>query len=118
MNLGVLSTIQLKEMCSIWNVDPVSMPSADWTSNIPTLLLSGENDPVTPPEYGDLALSQLRSATHLVVSGTAHNTIHNPCIYEMVTDFYQSLNSQELDTKCASELKRPPFILSATGTSP
>ena len=76
------------------------------------------NDPVTPPEYGDLALSQLRNATHVVVSGTAHNTIHHPCIYEMVTGFYQDLNPQALDTQCAAELKRPPFILSATGTAP
>ena len=60
----------------------------------------------------------LRNATHVVVSGTAHNTIHHPCIYEMVTGFYQDLNPQTLDTQCASELKRPPFILSATGTAP
>ncbi len=118
MDLGVLSTTQLKEMCSIWNVEPVSTDSTGWTSDIPTLLLSGVNDPVTPPEYGDLALSQLRNATHVVVSGTAHNTIYHPCIYEMATDFYQDLNPQSLDTKCATELKRPPFILSATGTAP
>ena len=70
----------------------------------PQLLLSGANDPVTPPEYGDLALSQLRNATHIVVSGTAHNTIHHPCVYEMVTDFYQELSPQTLETKCASDL--------------
>ena len=118
MDLGVLSTIQLKEMCEIWNVPPVSDTTSDWTSDIPTVLLSGANDPVTPPEYGDLALSQLRNATHIVVSGTGHNTIHHPCVSEMVTDFYQDLSPQTLDTKCASDLKRPPFILSATGTAP
>ena len=118
MDVGVLSTTQLQEMCSIWAVEPASAQTTDWTSDIPTVLLSGVNDPVTPPEYGDLALSQLRNATHVVVSGTAHNTIHHPCIYEMVTEFYQDLNPQTLDTQCASELKRPPFILSATGTAP
>ena len=118
MNLGVLSTTQLQEMCEIWNVGAVSQTTSDWTSDIPTILLSGVNDPVTPPEYGDLALSQLRNATHVVVSGTAHNTIHHPCIFEMVTNFYQDLSPQTLETKCASELKRPPFVLSATGTAP
>ena len=28
----------------------------------------------------------------------------------MVTDFYQDLNPQALDTQCASELKRPPLF--------
>ena len=60
MDVGVLSTTQLQEMCSIWDVDPASTQTTDWTSDIPTVLLSGVNDPVTPPEYGDLALSQLR----------------------------------------------------------
>ena len=118
MDVGVLSTTQLQEMCSIWDVEPAITKTTAWTSDIPTVLLSGSNDPVTPPEYGDLALSQLRNATHVVVSGTAHNTIYHPCVYEMVTNFYQDLNPQALDTKCASELHRPPFVLSATGTAP
>lgn len=118
MDLGVLSTTQLKEMCAIWDVQPVGNQADNWTSDIPTMLLSGVNDPVTPPAYGDLALSQLRNATHVVVSGTAHNTIHHPCIYEMVTDFYQDLDPQKVQSDCTSDLERPPFILSATGTAP
>ena len=90
----------------------------EWVSQTPTLLLSGEFDPVTPPVYGDLALSMLRNATHLVVSGMGHNTIHQPCISDIVTAFYQSGKPEALDTTCASTLKRPPFILSATGTAP
>ena len=45
MDLGVLSTTQLKEMCEIWNVEPVPQTTSDWTSDIPTVLLSGANDP-------------------------------------------------------------------------
>ena len=48
-----------------------------------------------------MALSQLRNATPVVVSGTAHNTIHHPCISEIVTDFYQELSPQGVDTMCS-----------------
>ena len=118
MDLGVLSTTQLKEMCAIWDVKPVVNSTEQWTSDIPVLLLSGANDPVTPPSYGDLTLSQLRNAAHVLVAGTAHNTIHHPCIYDMVTDFYQDVAPQKVHSECATDLKRPPFILSATGTAP
>lgn len=118
MDLGVQSTIQLQEMCSVWPTVQVDSVATEWVSQTPTLLLSGEFDPVTPPIYGDLALSMLRNATHVVASGMGHNTIHQPCISEMVTEFYLSVTPQELDSSCATTLKRPPFILSATGTAP
>ena len=118
MDLGVQSTVQLQEMCSVWPTTQVNPISMEWGSQTPTLLLSGEFDPVTPPLYGDLALSMLRNATHLVVSGMGHNTIHQPCIADIVTEFYQSGKAETLDTTCASTLNRPPFILSATGTAP
>ncbi len=118
MDIGVLSTTQLQEMCAIWKTTPSTEPVLEWTSDVPTLLLSGEFDPVTPPAYGDLALSTLRNATHVIVSGMGHNTIHQPCISDSVTDFYQELEPQKLDVRCASEIRRPPFVLSAAGTAP
>ncbi len=118
MDIGVLSTTQLEEMCSIWNATPSTRPDLDWTSDVPTVLLSGEFDPVTPPAYGDLALSMLRNATHVVVSGMGHNTIHQPCISDGVTDFYQQLSPQNIEVDCAQSIRRPPFVLSAAGTAP
>ncbi len=46
-----------QEECGTWNVTRSpdvldTMPKSD----VPTLLLSGFFDPVTPPEYGELAL--------------------------------------------------------------
>ncbi len=118
MDLGVQSTVQLQEMCAAWPTSSATVLDTSWRSDIPTLLLSGAYDPVTPPQYGDEVLAHLTNATHVVASGMGHNTIHQPCISDMVTDFVNAQNPQTLDVACASTLQRPPFILSATGTAP
>lgn len=118
MDLGVQSTVQLQEMCAVWPTSSATVLDASWRSDIPTLLLSGAYDPVTPPQYGDEVLAHLTNATHVVAFGMGHNTIHQPCISDMVNDFVNTQNPQMLDVSCASSLQRPPFILSATGTAP
>ena len=117
--LGVQTTTQLQEMCGVWNTIPVGSDFFEpLRSDIPTLLLSGRLDPVTPASNGEVALQTLENAKHLVVSGTAHNTIQQPCVYNLVRDFMQSTDVQSLDDSCTTEPKRPAFILSATGTAP
>ena len=52
--------IDLLETCAQWNVDQLG-PSADLpvNSSIPTLLLSGYFDPITPPSYAEQVASTL-----------------------------------------------------------
>ena len=59
--LGALQTDSLQQVCPAW---PRGEIPADFKqsihSDVPVLLLSGEADPVTPPENGDLVESDLR----------------------------------------------------------
>ena len=73
MDLGVLSTTQLKEMCEIWITEPVPRR---YPIGLPIYQQcpSGANDRHATGIW-DLALSQLRNATHMVVSG--RHTYHS-----------------------------------------
>ena len=48
-------------------------------SDIPTLILSGTLDPVTPLEWGEEVARQLTNARHLVVNGGGHG-VGGPCV--------------------------------------
>ena len=59
--------------CTLWPSRPVA---AEWrapvTAPVPVLLLSGELDPVTPPEFGERVARSLPRSRHIVVAGGAH----------------------------------------------
>ena len=58
-----------------WNIlrgDHVPPPRSFRKLAIPTVLISGEMDPVTPPEQGELMRKYLTEAVHHVVPGAGH----------------------------------------------
>jgi pimeloyl-ACP methyl ester carboxylesterase len=61
--------------CKLWPSTPVP---ADWrtpvTGSVPVLLLSGELDPATPPEFGERVARSLPLSRHIVVPGGAHGS--------------------------------------------
>ncbi len=54
---------------------------------MPVLLLSGELDPVTPPEYGDQVAAHFPRATHLVAPGQGHIVTTRGCMGDLVSEF-------------------------------
>jgi len=57
-------------------------------SNIPTLLLSGFFDPVTPPEYGEIALQSFNQGQHLIDPVGSHGVAFNDdCTRGIVEEF-------------------------------
>ena len=59
----------LMEICSEW---PVGAPNESikqaFTSKKPSLILSGQFDPVTPPSYGEQLASNLENRLHLILT--------------------------------------------------
>ena len=76
-------------LCAAWH-DPATEP-VDRTpvaSSIPTLLLSGEFDPITPPRWADLAAGTLtRSHSHVVPMGGHGVGIDTQCGRALVGTF-------------------------------
>lgn len=59
--------------CDAWNVPPVTgQPIAPVSSDIPTLIVVGEFDPVTPPVWGALAAETLSKSRVISVRGEGH----------------------------------------------
>ena len=118
--LGALQTDSLKLVCPLW---PRGEAPADFKSPVPSsapvLLLSGEADPVTPPENGELTASQLGpKALHLVARGQGHIVIHRGCIPVLAADFIGSGDFESLDTGCVSEIGPQSFFLNYAGPTP
>jgi pimeloyl-ACP methyl ester carboxylesterase len=98
--------------CAAW---PVAVAPAECgepvRSEVPVLLLSGTFDPVTPPRWGAAAARHLPNGLHLVVPGT--HGVGGPCIDAIVKAFVERGSVEGLDTMCATQLQRPPFIVPA-----
>jgi pimeloyl-ACP methyl ester carboxylesterase len=82
---------QLEQMsaCDAWpkQTPDVSL-KAPIKSSIPTLILSGELDPLTPVEYGRLTASRLDRSYLIEVPGLGHSLLSNSeCAVEITEDF-------------------------------
>ena len=84
----------------------------------PVLILSGEFDPVTPPEYGDEAADQFANSLHLVGAGLGHIVSTHPCFSGILSQFIDSLDFDQLDTSCLDQLGPEPFFLNLLGPTP
>jgi pimeloyl-ACP methyl ester carboxylesterase len=97
--------------CSAWPRG--RMPEdfhAALVSAVPALLLSGELDPVTPPRYGDEALSGLSRGRHLIARGQGHNVVVAGCMPRLIGQFVRSADATRLDVRCLGDLvPTPPF---------
>lgn len=87
-------------------------------SDIPTLLLSGEFDPVTPPEYAEQVAAGLGNSRHLILPGHGHGVIGAGCMPRVVAAFLRTADPSGLDVTCLEELQPPPFFVSFAGPQP
>ncbi len=117
--LGTSQTERLRLVCENW---PRGELEAGFhepaTQDVPVLLLSGEADPVTPPEYGDEVAKFLPDSLHIVAPGVGHNVIPRGCVSKIVTRFIESGSLADLETACVSQIEPSPFFMSPAGPTP
>jgi pimeloyl-ACP methyl ester carboxylesterase len=106
-------------MCRVWprGVTPDDT-DAPLPRAVPALILSGDIDPVTPPEWGEAMAIDFPGSRHVVVPGTGHNTTFTGCVPDLIARFVERGGAADLDASCVSSLRRPPFVLGAAGTAP
>ncbi|WP_406672443.1 alpha/beta hydrolase [Natronospira sp.] len=117
--LGLNPLALLQAACAEW---PRADIPADFhqavASERPVLLLSGELDPVTPPEWGDQAAATLDNSRHVILKGKGHNVIHHGCLPFLVRDFLRNRDPAGLDSDCLSAMRPMPFFLDFSGPAP
>lgn len=113
--LGDYRLRQQREACAEWPRGQISKDySANVSSNIPALILTGQWDPVTPPRYGDIAARNFRNSLHIVVPAGGHgfNGVSNiECIDAINAKFINRGSVSGLDTSCVGTIRRTGFQL-------
>lgn len=103
--------------CSFWpRGDIPESYYAPVRSEKPVLILSGADDPVTPPIWGDKVAKDLPNSKHIVVPGAGHNTLARGCVPMLMAKFLTESSVQGLDPSCLQTLGRPPFFVTPTGS--
>ncbi len=109
----------LLEICKLW---PRGAADTDLhhplKSDIPTLLLSGEADPVTPPAAAARAALGLDRHRHLVLGGEGHGQVAIGCIPRLMAEFLDAAVPEKLDASCLDRHRPAPFFVNMTGPSP
>jgi pimeloyl-ACP methyl ester carboxylesterase len=113
---GDLRVRAQQRACGIWNVKPVAASfNEPVRSHLPVLMISGSDDPASPPKYAALALPYLPNARQVLVQGASHVT-QTPCTDRLKVDFVLSGSARRLDvSSCSDAFRRPPFATSMQG---
>jgi len=102
--------------CRIWNVRRAS-PSflRPVRSSVPTLMISGEEDPATPPGYGRDELRYLPNGVQIIIPHASHE-VESECVDALIVTFIRSGYAKRLKASaCVGALRRPPFATSMKG---
>lgn len=75
--------------------DPVHSP-------VPTLLISGTSDPVTPPHWAQEAALDLPNSLQIVVPRAGHADSVGPCEQAIIARFMASGSTSDLDLGCVA----------------
>ncbi len=102
--------------CAFWpRGDVPESYYAPVVSDRPVLILSGADDPVTPPVWGEHVKPTLSRSRHIVVPGAGHITLTRGCVPQLVGRFLDAASVDGLDPACTTTLTRPPFFVTPTG---
>ena len=103
--------IQFSE-CAMWEAGRAEAREKEpVVSDVPTLILTGEYDPVTPPRWGKLAAKTLSSSFVFEFPGTGHCTIDSyDCADDLVTQFLANPTVKP-DATCLLDVPAPEFSM-------
>jgi pimeloyl-ACP methyl ester carboxylesterase len=79
-------------------------------SNVPVLMLSGELDPVTPPDLATPLLRWFPNGRQVLMHNATHYTY--PCQEKLAREFIELGTAKSLDASCVEGIKRLPFATS------
>jgi len=101
------------EICPTWGAGAASVLETEpVTSDIPTLILSGHYDPITPPAWGQLAAETLSHSTFFEFPGLGHAVTYNSgdCPVEIMVAFFHDPEHVP-DARCLERMQPPRFVL-------
>jgi len=117
--LGTRQLDRLQTVCRLWPHGPVDADlHAPLVSDLPALLLSGSDDPLTPPKYAREVEQGLRHSLSVVLEGFGHGQLTAPCVDRVMAQFLEQASVNGLDVSCTLQARPMPFFTSLNGPPP
>jgi pimeloyl-ACP methyl ester carboxylesterase len=100
--------------CQTWGVQTADeIESQPVESDIPTLVVAGELDPITPAKWAESAASHLPNSFYFLFPGGGHGVIDlNECTQGIMQAFLDD-PTQEPDGSCVADIGEPQWVLPA-----
>jgi pimeloyl-ACP methyl ester carboxylesterase len=109
--LGDYRIREQKRVCEVWPRGSIPADAHQLVhSDVPVLLVSGDRDPVTPPEFGDRVARELPNSLHIVVPRNGHG-FDGPCAEGIGARFIATASVKGLDVACATATPATQFVL-------
>jgi pimeloyl-ACP methyl ester carboxylesterase len=113
--LGIREAEAVSNACAVLQVEQ-KPPFVITNPQIPTLLLNGSYDPVTPAPYGEALARSFTTAYGFTFPGVGHGALFTPkdmaaaaCVTTIATDFLAN-PKQTPDSRCLTQIK-PTFVV-------
>jgi pimeloyl-ACP methyl ester carboxylesterase len=107
--------------CKVWGAVPPSATEKDPViSDVPSLILEGAYDPVTPPVYGKQVAKNLSHSFYVEFPNQGHTPMvgdDSGCASAMVVSFLEDPN-HEPDQECLANLRTVDFVIPYNGDPP
>jgi hypothetical protein len=99
-------------ICEDWEVAPAGqIENQPVRSDIPTLVLAGEYDPITPPAWGQMVASDLSRSYFFEFPGVGHGaSVADVCPLKVTLAFLNDPNVSP-DSSCIAQMRPPDFVM-------
>ena len=109
--LGDYRIRQQKAVCEVWPRGKATEDDHELVrSDLPALLISGERDPVTPPQSAEEASRYMANGVHVVVKRGSHGG-SSECVEGLIREFVDRPLGKKLDTSCAEKVYGPVVFM-------
>lgn len=115
--IPAINGAQSVKNCAAWGIDHAERPAPAVNDTVPVLILAGEFDPATNPDWGLTAAKTLAKAVYVRFPNTGHGVSDSACGGAIYAHFLDNPASTP-DTSCISSIAAPAFVLDASRTRP
>ncbi len=110
ISIGCSENLFSGRLCDNWDVMRFNRPSTrPVTSALPTLVLAGEFDPVTPPSYGRDTVKTLRNGHYFEFPGMGHGVTFAGDCPRSIMQAFLTTPTRKPNASCITKLPEPSF---------
>jgi pimeloyl-ACP methyl ester carboxylesterase len=114
------SRLEVRDVvCGLWPRGPIDADlHAPLESAVPALLLSGSDDPISPPEYTRQAAKSFPRSVAIEFRYFGHSELAAPCMDRVMAAFIARASLAGLDVSCTRNARVNPLFTSVNGPPP